>query len=179
MLPSPANPIFLLSCPNTRYTKLILILEVFYRGLSNHCCTHALTSFTVIEPSVKRTHDAVRVDHLPSHSQIGSHMHAIGRQCIELLVGSPINHDIVTIDIDSFDSFFGNLFGSSYIVPSVGVRWRRVSHVLLFDIKLALNEEQRGAKLEVIYEIEHRHCERKGDSSEPLMLINLDESFTK
>jgi hypothetical protein len=112
--------------------------------------THALSGFSVVEPSVEGAHDAVRVDDLPADAEVGSHVHAICSQGIELFVCSSVNHDVVAVDIDSFDPFRWNLFGPGDVVPAVGVGRRRLPHVLLAGIELTLDEEMRSAKLEII-----------------------------
>lgn len=144
---------FLPFCPNIRYTKSTSTLEVFCHDLCNQMSTHALPSFSVIEPSVEGTHDAVRVDDLPADAKVGSHMHAICSQGIKLFVCASVDHDVVAVDIDRLDSFRWNLFGPGDVVPAIRVwRWR-LPHVLLTGIELTLDEEMRFAKLEIVGQV--------------------------
>jgi len=124
-------------------------------------------------------HDAIGVYHLPSNAQVGAHMKAVCSQCIELLVCSPVYHYVMSININSSDALLWNLLGSGDIIPAVGIRRGRFSDIFFADIKLALDEEMRPAKLEIVGEIDDSQSEGDDSEGKPLVVVQLMDSFTK
>jgi hypothetical protein len=110
-----------LSGQGIRCIQSTSISEVFCHGLFRLNITHALPRLSIVEPAMKRAHDAVRVDHLASYPQVSPHVHAIRRQSIDLLVSAPVDHDVVTVDVDGFDTFGGHLLGTGNVVPAVRI----------------------------------------------------------
>ena len=111
----------------------------YYHDLNKNWTTHALTSFKVIKPSMERTLKASALCHLSSNSQVSSHVSTICMQCVNWSLLIPRKNYVLTSNINSFGSFFGNFLAFASNIPSIGIRRHSFSNILFLSIVVSFH----------------------------------------
>ena len=124
---------------------------------------YGLPGLSLVGPAVKRAHNATVVDHLASHSQVGSHVEAVPLQGIGLSIFPSENHDVPTIDVSRPGFFLPKITGPGHVIPAIGEWRKRLAHIFPLGIEGASEEEMRLTVPEVVSQIDQSKSEKTQD----------------
>ncbi len=113
-----------------------------------------MARLAVVQPPVKRTLDARSIHHLPSHSQMRTHVQTICLQRINHSILPSVDDHVLASHVNVLHLSLLELVRLHDVVPSVGV-WRgRLPDVFFVVIVLPLEEEVWRPKANIVEGVE-------------------------